>query len=243
VPRALISMRLPLIAPGSPPDSFPDPARALGEPNGLLAAGGDLLPERLVAAYRAGIFPWFDDGDPILWWSPDPRALITPDSLDVSASLARTMRRGRYRLSCDLAFEAVVEGCAGPRPGSKGTWIVPAMRAAYALLHREGLAHSVECWDDEGLAGGIYGVAVGGVFCGESMFSRRTDASKVALVALLRMLVRRGGRALDCQLMNPHLVSLGATAVPRAEFLGLLHAERDRPLDGDWSIEPADLRP
>lgn len=236
-------MRLPLIAPGSPPDSFPDPARALAEPPGLLCAGGDLTPERLLAAYRAGIFPWFEHDDPILWWSPDPRALITPATLRVSRSLARTLRRGRYRVTCDLAFDAVVEGCAAPRPGSHGTWIVPAMRAAYGRLHREGVAHSVECWDDQGLAGGIYGVAVGGVFCGESMFSRRTDASKVALVALLGMLARRGGRALDCQLMNPHLVSLGAMAVPRAEFLALLHAERDRELAGAWTIEPADLMP
>lgn len=236
-------MRLPLIAPGSPPDSFPDPSRALAEPSGLLAAGGDLTPERLIAAYRAGIFPWFDDGDPILWWSPDPRAVITPGSLRVSSSLARTLRRGRYRVTCDLAFDAVVEGCAAPRPGGRGTWIVPAMRVAYGRLHREGVARSVECWDDQGLAGGIYGVAVGGVFCGESMFSRRTDASKVALVALLRMLARRGGRALDCQLMNPHLESLGARPVPRAEFLALLRAERDRALAGGWAIEPEDLAP
>lgn len=238
-------MRLPLIAPGAPPDSFPNPARALHEPNGLLCAGGDLTPERLVAAYRAGIFPWFDDGDPILWWSPDPRAVITPESLRISQSLARTLRRGRYRVTCDLAFDAVVAGCAAPRVGSRGTWIVPAMRAAYSLLHREGVAHSVECWDDQGLAGGLYGVAVGGVFCGESMWSARRDASKVALVALLRMLVRRGGRALDCQLMNPHLVSLGAQPMARTEFLALLHAERDRVLlddgSGEWAFAPTDL--
>lgn len=234
-------MRLPFIQPGAPPDSFPDPAEARRDPDGLLAVGGDLTPARLVAAYRAGIFPWFEDDDAILWWSPDPRALITPESLRVSASLARTLRRGRFRVTCDQSFEAVVAGCAGPRADRRGTWIVPTMCTAYAELHRLGIAHSVECWDEQGLAGGLYGVAMGGVFCGESMWSARRDASKVALVALLRMLVRRGGRALDCQLMNPHLASLGARAVPRASFLALLEAERDRELAGSWAFEPGDL--
>ena len=211
-------MHLFRIAPNSSPDAFPDPELALDRPNGLLATGGDLAPRRLLCAYRRGIFPWFSDGQPILWWSPDPRAVLWPDTLRIGRTLRRKLRREAFRLSVDMAFDRVIRECAAPRPGQDGTWITLEMEEAYARLHRAGHAHSVECWHGTELAGGLYGVAIGRVFFGESMFSHVTDASKVALVHLCAL----GFELIDCQLPNPHLARLGAVAVGRRRFLALL---------------------
>lgn len=201
-----------------PRDPFPPVDRALQEPNGLLAAGGDLAPERLVLAYRRGIFPWFNRGDPILWWSPDPRMVLFPGELKVSRSLRKRLKSRDYEVSSDSAFREVMEACAEPRRGQAGTWIHPAMVAAYSRLHEAGLAHSVETWIGGRLAGGLYGVALGRAFFGESMFARETDASKIALVALVRQLARWRFGLIDCQMNTPHLASFGAREVPRAEF-------------------------
>ena len=198
---------------------FPPLEAAARVPNGLLAVGGSLRPERLIAAYRRGIFPWFGEGEPVLWWSPDPRCVLFPESFHVSRSLRRTLNRGRFRMTRDIDFAGVVDGCAEPRPGSPGTWIVPDMVAAYTELFRLGCATSFECWEGDALVGGIYGVRLGGVFFGESMFSRRSDASKVALHA-----VARCGEfgLIDCQMPNPHLRRLGAETIERARFARLL---------------------
>lgn len=201
---------------------FPPPARALKDPDGLLAIGGCLSPDRLLTAYRHGIFPWYSDGQPLLWWSPDPRAVLTPESVHVSRRLARTLRNGGFELRWDTAFAAVIDGCAAPRDGHAGTWITAAMRDAYLALHRLGHAHSFECWRDGELRGGVYGVAVGAVFFGESMFSRVRDASKVALVGLCRQLQHWDYHLLDCQMHTAHLASLGAQLLPRARFLDAL---------------------
>ncbi len=209
---------------GGAADAFPPVGLALREPNGLLAAGGDLRPERLLAAYRRGIFPWYEEGQPILWWSPDPRAVLYPHALRVSRSLRRTLKRGGFEVTVDRAFAAVVAGCASPRPGAVGTWITPEMAAAYGTLHRLGWAHSIETWRDGVLVGGLYGVAIGRVFFGESMFSRVTDASKVALVGLVRRLEARGFELIDCQVASEHLASLGAVELPRRVFLERLAA-------------------
>jgi leucyl/phenylalanyl-tRNA--protein transferase len=214
-----------VIRAGDPPDSFPPVSRALAEPNGLLAVGGELTTERLLTAYRRGIFPWYGADQPILWWSPDPRAVLVPAEVRVSRSLRKVLRRGRYRLSADIAFEAVVRGCAAPRAGQSGTWITAGMLRAYISLHRLGFAHSLETWLDGELVGGLYGVALGAAFFGESMFSAQADASKVALVALTRM----GFGLIDCQVPSPHLTSMGAVELPRPEFLGLLDALCDLP--------------
>jgi leucyl/phenylalanyl-tRNA--protein transferase len=221
---------LKLIYPGDPPGSLPSPEQALREPNGLLAVGGDLDPDRLLHAYRRGVFPWYSAGQPILWWCPDPRAVLYPERIRVSRSLARVLRRGALRVTLDAAFAAVVAACAEPRAGQSGTWITPEMQHAYATLHRMGRAHSLEVWHDGQLAGGLYGVAIGQVFFGESMFTRVSDASKVALVALARM----GFRLIDCQLPSEHLSRLGAVALPRAEFI--------RHLD-EWCEAPPPLLP
>lgn len=197
---------------------FPPLETALREPNGLIAAGGDLSPERLLAAYRRGIFPWFSEGEPILWWSPDPRMVLVPSELKVSRSLRQRLRRGGYEIRVDTAFREVMLGCARPRRGQPGTWITRSMLAAYHALHRHGYAHSVETWIDGELAGGLYGVAIGRVFFGESMFTRVTDASKLALVHLVRQLERWEFGLIDCQMRTAHLLSLGAREIPRAEF-------------------------
>lgn len=218
---------------------FPDVEYALREPDGLLAVGGDLSTERLLAAYRRGIFPWYSEGQPILWWSPDPRAMLSGDSLHVSRSLAKAIRRGGFELSLDRDFPAVIASCAAPRRGEPGTWITPEMSTAFVRLHRLGHAHSVEVWEGRQLVGGLYGVAVGRMFYGESMFSTRTDASKVALVALLRQLERWGFGPLDCQVQSPHLTRLGARPVPRRRFVELLERYcAQPPLAGPWSFEP-----
>jgi leucyl/phenylalanyl-tRNA--protein transferase len=190
----------------------------MSEPNGLLAAGGDLSPRRLLEAYRRGIFPWFSEGDPILWWSPDPRMVLAPAELKVSRSLAKTLRNKPYEVRFDTAFDAVIRACAAPREGEPGTWITAEMRAAYDRLHRLGYAHSVETWIDGELAGGLYGVAIGRMFYGESMFSRARDASKIALAHLARRLQEAGFELIDCQMRTEHLASLGAREIPRAAF-------------------------
>jgi leucyl/phenylalanyl-tRNA--protein transferase len=197
---------------------FPPLATAQKEPNGLLAVGGDLSPRRLLDAYRRGIFPWYSEGDPILWWSPDPRMVLFPTELRVTRSLAKTLRNKAHEVRFDTAFDAVMRGCAAPRPGQGGTWIGPEMRTAYRKLHDLGYAHSAETWIDGELAGGLYGVAIGGVFFGESMFSRARDASKIALVGLVRRLAAEGFGIIDCQMHTAHLESLGAREIPRAEF-------------------------
>jgi leucyl/phenylalanyl-tRNA--protein transferase len=218
--------------------AFPDPA--LAEPDGLLALGGDLRPERLLAAYAAGIFPWFDERSPILWWSPDPRLVLEPARLHVSRSLARTVRRGTYRVTADAAFERVIRRCAArPRPGQRGTWITGSMVAAYVALHELGFAHSFEAWEGETLAGGLYGVALGAVFFGESMFADRPDASKVAFARAVEWLAGRGATLVDCQVRTEHLVSLGAHEIPRAEFLARLAGALEAPtLRGRWELGP-----
>jgi leucyl/phenylalanyl-tRNA---protein transferase len=198
--------------------AFPPLASALAEPNGLLAAGGDLAPKRLIAAYRHGIFPWFSEGDPILWWSPDPRMVLVPAEFRVHRSLAKTLRNKPHEVRFDTVFDDVVTACAAPREGEPGTWITAEMRAAYVRLHRLGVAHSVETWIDGALAGGLYGVAIGRMFYGESMFSNVRDASKVALAHLARRLQAAGFGLIDCQMRTDHLASLGAREMPRAEF-------------------------
>jgi|SRR5882672_736067 len=215
---------------------FPPVRRALREPNGLLAAGGDLSPRRLLEGYRLGIFPWFSDGDPILWWSPDPRMVLFPVELKVSRSLGKVLRNRRHEVRFDSAFAEVIASCAAPRKGPPGTWIGGAMIDAYLELHRLGHAHSVETWIDGGLAGGLYGVALGGVFFGESMFSRARDASKIALVALVERLKGEGGELIDCQMHTPHLEKLGAREIPRARFSRLLEELLHYPRSpGTWS--------
>ena len=200
-----------------------------------LAYGGTLEPEWLLAAYRQGIFPWFNEGEPVLWWSPDPRCVIRPERFRVSRRLLRRMRRGDLGFSLDRAFEAVMAGCAAPRAGQSGTWIGGEMREAYGRLHRMDLAHSAEVWQGEELAGGVYGVALGGVFFAESMFHRRTDASKIALAGLIVQLQAWGFVWLDCQMETQHLRSLGAESVPRARFLAQLRAGLSRPgRQGCW---------
>ncbi len=211
-------IRLPVLDP-TDPEHFPHPSHALAEPNGLLAFGGDLSPPRLLAAYRQGIFPWFSEGEPILWWSPDPRCTFRTETLRVNRGLRRQLRGKRWRLTVDHAFGAVIRACAMPRGDDSGTWLVPAMIAAYEELHRLGHAHSVEAWDGERLVGGIYGVAVGRLFCGESMFSAESGGSKIALVALAQLLRGMDFPLLDTQVSNPHTLGLGAIDLPRAVFL------------------------
>jgi leucyl/phenylalanyl-tRNA---protein transferase len=204
------------------PDRFPPPSAALTEPNGLLAAGGDLAPERLLNAYVRGIFPWYEEGQPILWWSPDPRAVLWLDELHISRSLHRSLIKGGFEVRFDTAFEAVIAGCAAPRSYTDATWITADMTAAYTRLHRLGWAHSIETWRRGELVGGMYGVAIGRVFFGESMFSRVSDASKVALVRLVERLKERQFVLIDCQVASAHTLSLGARNIPRREFLAQL---------------------
>lgn len=209
------------IPPGSAPDTFPSVDYAAREPNGLLAAGGDLSVPRLLQAYRYGIFPWYGDKQPILWWSPDPRCVFLPDALHISRSLRKCLRHGKYAVSFDTAFAEVIRACAGPRSNQPngGTWITPDMQAAYLDLHRYGYAHSVEVRMQKKLVGGIYGVAIGSVFFGESMFSRRSNASKIALAWLSKQLSAWGYKLIDCQVYSEHLARLGAALIPRAEFV------------------------
>lgn len=215
------------------PIRFPPVDEALDDPNGLLAAGGDLSPAWLLAAYRRGIFPWYSGDQPILWWSPDPRMVLFPEEIKVRRSLAKRLRNAGFRVTADTAFDAVVRACAAPRPHQPGTWITAEMRAAYGRLHALGAAHSVEVWQGNELVGGLYGVALGPAFFGESMFSRRPDASKVALVSLARAMATGGGRMIDCQMHTEHLASLGARDIARAEFIGYLEKWLGRAADCD----------
>jgi leucyl/phenylalanyl-tRNA--protein transferase len=219
-------------------DPFPEVERALAEPNGLLAAGADLSLPRLLEAYRSGIFPWFANDQPILWWSPDPRTVLFPAEMKVSRSLARTMRNTRFEVRADTAFDEVIEGCRRPRRGESGTWISAEMAAAYGALHRAGFAHSVEAWLEGDLVGGLYGVALGRAFFGESMFTRVSNASKVALVALARQLEQWGFGVIDCQMNTAHLASFGAREIPRAEFTRRLRElVHYAPVPVPWRLE------
>lgn len=221
------------------PDAFPPVDRALREPDGLLAAGGDLSPARLLAAYRRGIFPWYSRGQPILWWCPDPRAVLMPAEMRVSRSLVKSIRNRGFETRVDTAFRDVIRACGSSelRPG--GTWLSPEMRAAYLKLHKLGYAHCIETWLGGELVGGLYGVALGRVFFGESMFSTARDASKVALKRLCDELIARDFHLIDCQMATPHLLSLGAQLLPRPEFIdalarGMDSAVRDEPTPGRW---------
>jgi leucyl/phenylalanyl-tRNA--protein transferase len=208
-------------------------------PEGLLAVGGDLRPKRLLEAYRHGIFPWYEEDQPILWWSPDPRAVLFPDKLHIPRSLDKTIRRGHFTVTLDTCFRDVMIECAGPRPQypEGGTWITPAMIEAYTRLHDLGHAHSIETWQEGNLVGGLYGVAIGGAFFGESMFSRATDASKVALVSLVRQLRAWGFQIFDCQQASPHVMRLGAEEIPRRVFIEHLARAVELPnLRGKWQF-------
>ncbi|MDX1465842.1 MAG: leucyl/phenylalanyl-tRNA--protein transferase [Halomonas sp.] len=209
---------------------FPPVESALRDPDGLLAAGGALTPAWLLAAYRHGIFPWFSDDQPILWWSPDPRMVLVPGEIRVRRSLAKRLRNAGFTITANRAFEAVMTACAAPRNGQPDTWITDEMRTAYGQLHALGAAHSVEVWRDDALVGGLYGIALGPVFFGESMFSRVPDASKVALVQLARVMAAGDGRLIDCQMHTGHLASMGARDIARREFIDYLD---------QWLGEPA----
>jgi leucyl/phenylalanyl-tRNA--protein transferase len=213
---------------------FPPLEKALREPDGLLAAGGDLSPERLVCAYRHGCFPWFSEGQPILWWSPDPRTVIIPHELHVSRSLAKLLRQGRYRVTFDQDFEGVIRGCAEPRAYADGTWITGSIQAAYVELHRRGHAHSVEVWQDEVLVGGLYGLAMGQLFFGESMFSHADNASKVGFATLVEHLKAWGFVLIDCQMHTQHLQSFGARPISRKDFATYLERHLDQANRADW---------
>jgi leucyl/phenylalanyl-tRNA--protein transferase len=241
-------IRLPFLDPERP-HVFPPVERALREPAGLLAAGGDLAPERLLAAYRRGIFPWYSEGQPILWWSPNPRTVFATDDMHVPHRLSRWLRTCGWTLRADSAFARVMRACAAPREQQRGTWIDEDMLAAYGRLHALGHAHSVEAWDGDALVGGIYGVAIGRMFFGESMFSAADNGSKVALLALAHALRGWGFPLLDAQVASPHLFTLGAYEIERAEFCARVEELTTAPrTDGSWretfpAIRPFDLAP
>ncbi|MGQ0501109.1 MAG: leucyl/phenylalanyl-tRNA--protein transferase [Panacagrimonas sp.] len=231
-------IRLHWLDPRDPQQPFPSPHLAMRDPNGLLAIGGDLSVPRLIRAYSQGIFPWYNPDEPILWWSPDPRAVLLPEALHLSRSLTRSIRRHDYGVTLDQAFGEVLAHCGGPRTRSRGTWLGPDMRDAYIQLHDRGYAHSVEIWRGGKLIGGLYGVALGRVFFGESMFSREADASKIALYWLCQQLRAWGFGLIDCQVGSAHLYSLGATDVSRERFQSLLTAALGQaPRTGRWCID------
>jgi leucyl/phenylalanyl-tRNA--protein transferase len=225
--------------------TFPDPRKA--SRTGMLAVGGDLHPDRLLAAYRQGIFPWYSEDEPILWWSLDPRCVLDVSRLHVPRSLAKIIRRGDYTITMDRAFDRVIAECADkPRPGQDTTWITAEIRAAYGALHAAGYAHSVEAWRGDELVGGLYGVAVGRLFCGESMFAHAPDASKVAFVTAARQLQRWGFTLIDCQMRTPHLARFGAVEIPRATFLDAIRPLVAQPdMLGPWTcgIAPSEVAP
>jgi leucyl/phenylalanyl-tRNA--protein transferase len=226
----LTASRIAWLRPDDPPELFPDVASALAEPDGLLAAGGDLSETRLLAAYRQGIFPWYDAGQPILWWSPDPRCVLRPAALKVSRRLRQYVRRSTCELRFNHAFGAVIRACAGRRRSVQGTWITPEMTYAYEQLHAGGWAHSIEVWDRGELVGGLYGLCIGRVFFGESMFSAVANASKFAMLGLVVHMLDSGLALLDCQVVSAHLVTLGASYMPRSEFCALLDELCDPPV-------------
>jgi len=222
----------------SPDEPFPPVDEAMHEPNGLLAAGADLSPERILSAYADGIFPWFGEDDPILWWSPDPRMVLYVDEVHVSRSLGKVLRSGRFRVTFDTAFPAVLRACAEARRDHEGTWITPEMEQAYIRLAELGYGHSVEAWQGDTLAGGLYGVAIGRMFFGESMFSRVSNASKTALVCLAGQLRAWGMPMIDCQMSTSHLASLGARDIPRADFLREVRLLVGQPaVPAPWRLE------
>jgi len=219
-----------------PSTPFPPTSEALERPNGLLAWGGGVEPERLLAAYRLGIFPWYTENEPVLWWSPAPRCVIFPADVHFSRRTRRRYRSGNFTLTADTAFDEVIGACATPRKADSGTWITAELRHAFSRLHQMGFAHSVEVWSNRTLVGGIYGLALGRVFFGESMFSRETDTSKIALVSLCRQLEAWGFELLDCQVSNPHLLSMGAVLLSRDEFEDCLRSSEDSPVSpGPWT--------
>ena len=221
-----------------PTDPFPPVDDAMAEPNGLLAAGGGLSPARLIDAYSRGIFPWFSEGDPVLWWCPDPRMVLPTDAVHVSQSLRRRLRRGDYQVTFDRAFADVLRECAAPRRHEQGTWLVPSMRRAYEQLYERGAAHSLEVWIGGELAGGLYGVAIGRMFYGESMFSRRSDSSKIALVCLAAQLWKWGFPMIDCQMQTTHLATMGAHEIPRRVFVEMLtELVAKPPVATPWSLD------
>ncbi len=215
---------LTLLDPDQTNQAFPHVSQALKEPDGLLAVGGCLSTQRILNAYRQGIFPWYSDDDPILWWSPDPRLIIFPEKLHLSKSLQKTLRKQTFQVTHDKDFAQVIIHCAAPRSGGAGTWLLPEMQQAYLRLHHQGYAHSIEVWYADELVGGLYGIALGQVFFGESMFHRKTDASKVAFATLVQHLAAWGYQLIDCQVYTPHLVSLGAEEIARSDFCALLQA-------------------
>lgn len=215
-------MQLPILDPAKPGEQFPSVESALIDPDGLLALGGCLSSQRLINAYQKGIFPWYSPGEPILWWSPNPRLVLFPEKLKVSRSLGKKIRKSHFKITFDQAFSQVMQCCAAPRSKELGTWITEEILQAYKHLHQQGMAHSVEAWKDEELVGGLYGVAIGQVFFGESMFHRTTDASKVAFCHLIEKLSNWNYQLIDCQVHTHHLISLGAEEIRRKEFSSLL---------------------
>ena len=214
--------RIAWLSDADSPDAFPPVSSALTDPEGLLAAGGDLSRDRLLAAYVRGIFPWYEEGQPVLWWSPDPRCVLWPDQLHISRRLRQQLRNSKAEIRFNTSFASVVEQCAGKRRSQQGTWITQEMKAAYQDLHNEGWAHSIEVWANDELIGGLYGLCIGRVFFGESMFSAKANASKMAMIGLTRHMLANGLDLVDCQVVSPHLLTLGATTVPRQEFTSFL---------------------
>lgn len=229
---------VPWLRPTRP--DFPPPETALADPNGLLAAGGDLSPDWLILAYRSGIFPWFNEQDPILWWSPDPRCVVDPAQVHISRSMQKLLRRNPFQITLDQQFPQVIQHCANCRAGN--TWISPAMQAAYIQLFQQGLAHSVEVWQDNQLVGGLYGVAIGQLFFGESMFSLQPNASKVGFIGLAQHLNTHHFALIDCQLPNPHLHRLGAKDIPRRTFLNYIKHYIDQPPGATWTVNRLPVR-
>jgi leucyl/phenylalanyl-tRNA--protein transferase len=230
------------IDPDSPPGNFPPVSSALSQPDGLLCFGGDLSSERLLNAYSRGIFPWYSEGQPIMWWSPAPRCVIYPKELVIRRSLKKSLRNAGFRFSIDQAFAQVIQACAKPRDDEAGTWITTDMLHAYTKLHQQGHAHSAEIWSDNELVGGLYGVAIGRVFFGESMFALKRDASKVALACMARFLDRHGFAIIDAQVTSSHLLSLGAREIERELFISELN--QHCALENDiqvWQTEPVDV--
>lgn len=213
---------------------FPHPDDA--EPDGLLAVGGSLTEKRLIAAYASGIFPWYNEGDPLLWWSPDPRMVLFPEKFKISKSLKQTIKKNKFDIRIDFAFEEVIANCADiKRKNEQGTWITNEMQDAYIKLFHAGLAHSIETWEGNKLVGGLYGISLGSTFFGESMFHKRSDASKIAFYALCKLCLKWNFKFIDCQITNPHLLSLGAEEIPRADFLDLLNTALDsETIQGNW---------
>ncbi|MGH1461102.1 MAG: leucyl/phenylalanyl-tRNA--protein transferase [Neptuniibacter sp.] len=218
-------------------DPFPPHDQALDDPNGLLAAGGGLTQKRLIAAYRSGIFPWYSPGEPVLWWSPDPRCVLLPSQLHISRSMRKRLKKKDFEVCFDRNFSAVIDACSKPRNDGEGTWITREMKQAYCGLHKQGVAHSVEVYMNNELVGGLYGIAMGKLFFGESMFSRSRDASKIAFIKMVEQLANWGYALIDCQVSNDHLFSLGATEIKRNEFLGYLDKYLDTSTNHSWRFE------